>query len=71
MASGKSKTPFIFVNIFVFFCISVIFIGMKQKDLSTIRIDKQVYKDIKAYCDARGLKIYKWVASILKNEMSK
>jgi len=44
---------------------------MKQKDLATIRIDKQVYKEIKAYCELRGLKIYKWVAKVLKMEMSK
>jgi hypothetical protein len=44
---------------------------MKQKDLSTVRINKEVYKELKAYCDIRGLKIYKWITSILKQEISK
>ena len=44
---------------------------MKQNELSTIRIKKEVYEKKKEYCNIRGLKIYKWVMMVLEKELEK
>ena len=58
------------VTFFVFYCICLLFIIMKQEDLKTIRIDIDSHDRMKAYCDKHGIKMYKWLSCLIDKEIA-
>lgn len=49
----------------IFFCLFSAYMTNDNKKIKNLKIDSEVHEVLKKYCDKRGLKIYKFLESLI------